>query len=267
MKLSVVIITLNEEDRLEDALISCGEIADEVVVLDSHSIDDTVAIAQQHGAKVFFRKFDDYGAQKNAALDHAQHNWVLNLDADERVSDTLKSEILKLKELNEEDIDAAGFEIKRKTAYLGRWITHSGWYPDRKLRLFRKDKSRWHGRIHEGLKLEGIRKRMAGDILHFTYRDMTDHINRLNRYSHMQAQDIAAKGKKMLYLRTLILPPITFLRFYVWKLGILDGLPGFVIALVSSWGTAMKYLKAIEIKRLRPQSHKDKKAGGPGNPY
>jgi glycosyltransferase involved in cell wall biosynthesis len=249
MKLSVVIITLNEEDRLEDALISCREIADEVVVLDSHSTDNTVKIAEQHGAKVFYRTFDDYGSQKNAALDHASHNWVLNLDADERVSETLKTEILKLKQMDEKDIHAAGFEIKRKTSYLGKWIIHSGWYPDRKLRLFRRDKSRWHGRIHEGLNLEGPRERMDGDILHYTYRDITDHINRLNRYSHMQAQDIAAKKKKLLYLRAIILPPITFLRFYVWKLGILDGLPGFVIALVSSWGTAMKYLKAIEIKR------------------
>ena len=90
---------------------------------------------------------------------------------------------------------------------------------------------------------------MEGDILHYTYRDMTDHINRLNRYSRMQAQDIAAKGKKLLYLRAIILPPITFIRFYLWKMGVLDGFPGFVIALVSSWSTAMKYLKAIEIKR------------------
>ncbi|MCP5046453.1 MAG: glycosyltransferase family 2 protein [bacterium] len=255
MKLSVVIITFNEEDRLEDALKSCRDIADEIVVVDSFSTDKTLEIAAQYNAKIYKHEFSDYGSQKNIAMDKAQFPWILNLDADERVSDTLNEEILKLKPLPDNQIHADGFTINRKTSYLGRWITHSGWYPDRKLRLFKKDKSRWHGRIHEGLKLEGITKRMEGDILHFTYRDITDHINRLNRYSRMQAEDIVNKNKKALYLRTLLLPPVTFIRFYIWKLGILDGLPGFVIALVSSWGTAMKYLKAIEIKRKKKKTN------------
>jgi glycosyltransferase involved in cell wall biosynthesis len=249
MKLSVVIITLNEEDRLEDALKSCREIADEIVVVDSYSTDKTVEIAETYGAKIFKKKFVDYGSQKNFAKDKASYPWVLNLDADERVSDTLEQEILKTKQQNHEEITAAGFLVNRKTSYLGRWIKHSGWYPDRKLRLFRKDKSQWQGRIHEGLSLDGKTAKMAGDILHFTYRDITDHINRLNRYAKMQAEDIAAKKKKLLFLRAILLPPVTFIRFYLWKMGILDGFPGFIIALVSSWATAMKYLKAIEIKR------------------
>ncbi len=256
MRLSVAIITFNEEDRLEDALISCREIADEIVVLDSFSTDKTVEIAKKFNANVFQETFTDYGSQKNSALDKCSHNWVLNLDADERVSDTLKAQIQKLKEKDESDIDSDGFIINRKTSYLGRWITHSGWYPDRKLRLFKKEKSRWHGRIHEGLKLDGKSERMQGDILHYTYRNITDHIKRLNRYSQMQARDIADRGKKFLYLRVIILPPITFIRFYIWKLGILDGLPGFVIALISSWSTAMKYLKAIEIKRKQREENK-----------
>ncbi len=249
MKLSVVIITLNEEDRLEEALTSCRNVADEIVVVDSFSTDNTVPIAEKYGARVFKKKFTDYGSQKNYAMDQASHPWVLNLDADERVSDVLEKEILALKAKEDSRIEADGFLIKRKTAYLGRWITHSGWYPDRKLRLFRKDKSRWYGRIHEGLRLDGTTGKLPGDILHYTYRDITDHIDRLNRYSRMQAEDIVAKKKKLLYLRAIILPPITFFRFYVWKMGLLDGLPGFVIALISSWSTAMKYLKAIELKR------------------
>ena len=249
MKLSVVIITLNEEDRLEDALKSCTGIADEIVVVDSYSTDGTLEIAQKYKAKIYKNKFIDYGSQKNFALDKAENQWVLNLDADERVSETLEKEISQLKQKPDNEIDVDGFLIKRKTFYLGRWVKHSGWYPDRKLRLFRKDKSRWRGRIHEGLILQGKTKKIEGDILHYTYRNITDHINRLNRYSHMQAEDIARKKKKLLYLRVLLLPPITFIRFYLWKLGILDGLPGLVIALVSSWSTAMKYLKAIEIRR------------------
>jgi glycosyltransferase involved in cell wall biosynthesis len=245
-----VIITLNEEDRLEDALKSCTDIADEIVVVDSYSTDKTLEIAEKYGAVIFKNKFVDYGSQKNFAKDKAQFQWVLNLDADERVSDTLKKEILQIKQLRDHEIGADGFLVKRKTSYMGRWITHSGWYPDRKLRLFRKDRSRWAGRIHERLELDGKTRHLEGDILHYTYRDMTDHIDRLNRYSRMQARDIVDKGKKLLYLRALLLPPVTFLRFYLWKLGILDGLPGFVIALVSSWATAMKYLKAIELKRV-----------------
>ena len=246
-KLSVVIITLNEEDRLEDALKSCSGIADEIVVVDSYSTDNTCMVAENYNAVIYKNTFVDYGSQKNFALDKASNEWILNLDADERVSDRLKEEILEFKQ--KEIIRADGFRINRKTFYLDRWIRHSGWYPDRKLRLFKKSKSKWQGRIHEGLLLDGKTEYMPGDILHFTYRDMTDHIDRLNRYSRMQARDIVDKKKKLLYLRAFLLPPVTFIRFYIWKMGVLDGLPGLIIALVSSWGTAMKYLKAIELKR------------------
>ncbi len=247
MKLSVTIITYNEEDRIEDALKSVRDIADEILVVDSYSTDNTTGIAGTYNARILFNHFDNYGSQKNYALINAQYEWVLNLDADERVSPELATSIERLKKSTPEDID--GYLITRKTNYLGRWIMHSGWYPDRKLRLFKKNKSSWSGRIHERLVLNGRLDLLDGEILHYTYRDMNDHIQRLNRYSYMQAQDIVAKNKKSLYLRALILPPITFIRFYFWKLGILDGFPGLVIALVSSWGTAMKYLKAIAIKR------------------
>lgn len=257
-KISVVIITLNEEDRLEETLTSCRNIADEIVVVDSFSTDKTCEIAARYGAVIYKNSFSDYGSQKNFALEKASHEWVLNLDADERVSERLQAEIMAFKRkpgVGAENTAAAGeneadgFRINRKTFYLGRWIKHSGWYPDCKLRLFRKSKSRWRGRIHEALDLEGKTARLPGDILHFTYRDMTDHIRRLNGYSRLQAQDIATKKKKCLYLRSFLLPPVTFIRFYFWKLGILDGFAGLVIALVSSWATAMKYLKAIELKR------------------
>ncbi|MCI0470076.1 MAG: glycosyltransferase family 2 protein [Candidatus Aminicenantes bacterium] len=249
MKISVVIITLNEADRIEEALKSCLEIADEIVVVDSFSHDNTVGIAKKYGAKIYEKDFIDYGSQKNFALQKAENEWVLNLDADERVSPLLKTEILKLKQ--EKIIAVDGFLVKRKTFYLERWIKHSGWYPDRKLRLFKKEKCRWEGRIHERLVLAGETGRLTGDILHFTYRDISDHVTRLNRYSHMQAEDIVKNKKKLLYLHCLLLPPITFLRFYIWKAGFLDGFPGLVIALISSWATALKYIKAIAIKRAK----------------
>jgi len=253
MKISAVIIAFNEEDRLTDALISCQDIADEIIVIDSYSTDKTVEIAKKNGAIIIQNEFKNYGDQKNFAMKQASNNWVLNLDADERISEELKSEILNIKKKDiKDDNDFSAYKIKRKTSYLGRWIKHSGWYPDKKIRLFKKDKSHWEGRIHEGLIVEGsISSELNGDILHYTYRDVTDHIKRLNRYSKMQAEDIVKKGKKLLYLRVIILPPITFVRFYVWKMGVLDGFPGFLIALISSWSTAMKYIKAIELNRKK----------------
>jgi len=250
MKISAVIIAYNEEDRLEDALKSCKNIVEEIIVVDSNSTDKTVEIAKTNGARVIQHTFENYGAQKNFAMQQAANNWILNLDADERISEELAKEILKIKETDNNEFSA--FKIKRKTSYLGKWILHSGWYPDKKIRLFKKDKSHWEGRIHEGLIVKGkVSSKLNGDILHYTYRDITDHIKRLNRYSKMQAIDIVNKKKKFLYLRAIILPPITFIRFYIYKMGILDGFPGFLIALISSWATAMKYLKSIELKKNR----------------
>lgn len=248
MKISAVIITFNEEDRLPDALASLEGVADEIVVVDSYSTDRTLAIARAAQARVWQNRFEDYGRQKNFAMQKAGHEWILNLDADERVSPELKRAILDLKAAAA-PAGTAAFAIKRKTFYLGRWIRHSGWYPDRKIRLFKKNAAAWQGRIHEKLLVDGAVARLGGDILHFTYRDIGDHVGRLNRYAGFQAEEIVRAGMRFLLPRLLILPPVTFLRFYVWKLGLLDGFPGLVIATISSWGTALKYLKAMALKR------------------
>ena len=248
MKISAVIITFNEEDRLPDALASLQGIADEIVVVDSYSTDRTLAIARDGQARVWQNRFEDYGRQKNFAMGKAAHEWILNLDADERVSPELKRAIGELKEKTTPP-GLAAFAIKRKTFYLGRWIRHSGWYPDRKIRLFRKSSATWQGRIHEKLLVTGAVARLGGDILHFTYRDIGDHVRRLDRYANFQAEEIVRRNIKLLPPRLLILPPVTFLRHYIWKLGLLDGFPGLVIAMVSSWGTALKYLKAMAMKR------------------
>jgi glycosyltransferase involved in cell wall biosynthesis len=248
MKISAVIITFNEEDRLPDALVSLKGIADEIVVVDSFSTDRTPEIAKQGKVRFFQNRFEDYGRQKNFAMQKAGYDWILNLDADERVSPELEKAIMELK-LNEPAEEIGAYAIKRKTFYLGRWISHSGWYPDRKVRLFRKSGSVWQGRIHERLLIKGVIAPLPGAILHYTYRDIGDHIQRLNRYSDFQAEEIVAQEKNFLLLRLLLLPSVTFLRHYVWRLGFLDGFAGLVIAMVSSWGTAMKYVKAIAKKR------------------
>lgn len=251
MKISAVIITYNEEDRLGAALESLAGVADEVLVVDSHSLDRTVEIARASGARVELHRFEDYGRQKNFAMGRASHEWVLNLDADERVSPELAAAIASLKEQGVGD-GIAAFVVRRRTFYLGRWIRHSGWYPDRKIRLFRRSGASWQGRVHEGLAVAGRVAPLAGDILHFTYRDIGDHVRRIERYSGYQAEEIVRKKTRLLYLRLLVLPPVTFLRHYVWRLGFLDGFPGLVIALVQSWGTAMKHMKAIALKRRPP---------------
>lgn len=248
MKISAVIITYNEEDRLPDALASLEGVADEIVVVDSYSNDRTVEIARSAPAKVWQNRFEDYGQQKNFAMEKAGCEWILNIDADERVSPELKRAVSELKEKVVPG-NIAAFAIKRKTFYLGRWIRHSGWYPDRKVRLFRKSTATWQGRVHERLTVNGDVANLPGDILHFTYRDIGDHVRRLERYSSFQAEEIVKLGKKCLCLRLFLLPPVTFLRHFLWKLGLLDGFPGLVIATVQSWGTALKYLKAIDLKR------------------
>lgn len=248
MKISAVIITYNEEDRLPAALASLQGVADEVVVVDSYSGDRTLEIARAAGARVEQHRFEDYGQQKNFAMAQAIHEWILNLDADERVSPELKRAIAVLKEKGAA-AGVAGFAIQRRTHYLGRWIRHSGWYPDRKVRLFKKSGASWQGSIHERLNISGATAHLSGAILHFTYRDISDHLRRINRYSSLQATEIAEKGKRFLLCRAFILPISTFARHYILKLGFLDGFPGFVIALFSSWATALKYIKAREMKK------------------
>jgi glycosyltransferase involved in cell wall biosynthesis len=251
MKISAVIITFNEEERLPAALDSLRGVVDEIVVVDSYSTDRTQEIARQAQATVYQNRFEDYGQQKNFALQKAGHDWILNLDADERVSPELQNAIMELKDKKLPE-NLAAFTIKRKTFYLGRWIRHSGWYPDKKVRLFRKSRSAWQGRIHERLQVTGDVAPLPGAILHFTYRDISDHVRRLDRYSTFLAEEIIRQKKKCLVLRLLILPPVTFFRHYVWRLGFLDGFAGLVIATISSWGTAMKYFKASAIKRSPP---------------
>lgn len=252
MKISAVIITFNEEDRLPDALASLNGVADEIVVVDSFSTDRTLQIAGQARATVYQNAFQDFGAQKNFAMGKASHEWVLNLDADERLSPELAAEIKAMK-ANGWPTAPAGFAIKRKTWYLGRWISHSGWYPDKKIRLFKKANASWHGKIHERLLLSGITEQLPGHILHFTYRDIADHIRRINSYSAMSAAEIVRKKTKHLGSRLCILPPVTFFKHFFLKFGFLDGFAGLVIALLSSWATALKYLKALELQKSKTE--------------
>jgi glycosyltransferase involved in cell wall biosynthesis len=227
VKVTAVLITYNEEANIEAALKSLSGIADEIVVVDSFSTDRTVKMARAFTDKVITRKWTNYSDQKNFADGLASHPWILSLDADERISDGLRTEILALRC---EEPSCAGFSMPRLVFYLGRWIRHCGWYPDRKVRLFRKDAARWEGEyVHEKLVISGEIRRFKNPIHHFTYRSIGDHMTRLDKFADLGAQKLYAQGRKCRWYHLLCLPPGRFLKAYILKRGFLDGFAGIVV--------------------------------------
>lgn len=250
---SVCVITFNEEHNLPACLESIQSIADEVIVVDSHSQDRTREIAEDLGAQVVQRDWPGHIDQKNFAIDQARNQWVLCLDADERVSPELKAEI---EECLADDGPAAsgdvvGFSMPRRTFYLGRFIDHAGWYPDRKLRLFRRDSGRWGGvNPHDRVELQGAERALRGDLHHYSYRDIGDHLKTIDFFSSISAREKVARGQGLLHLRMLLSPPLKFLKMYVLKRGFLDGWPGFVVSALGSYYELLKYARAWELQRL-----------------
>jgi glycosyltransferase involved in cell wall biosynthesis len=239
--ISAVIITYNEEERLDDALRSLKGLVREVVVVDGRSQDGTVKVAKKHGARVFERDWTNYSDQKNFGNQKATGPWILSLDSDERVSPDLRAEI---KTLLPSEPGCDGFSIPRVVHYLGRWIRHSGWYPDRRIRLFRKDKAHWEGSyVHEKLVFEGRMQRLRGPIHHFTYRSIAEHVTRLNTFSDLGAKKLYAAGKKCRWYHLLFLPGARFFRSYLLKRGFLDGFAGLVIAALNGYAIFLRYAK------------------------
>jgi len=254
VQISAVLITFNEEKKLEPALKSVQGLVSEIIVVDSHSTDDTVRIAGRYTEHVYERKWTNFANQKNFANSKASHPWVLSLDADERVSPELRSEILSLAD---EEPDCAGFSIPRQVHYLGRWIRHSDWYPDRKVRLFRKDRARWEGDyVHEDLVFDGRIEKLKGAIHHFTYDSIAEHVARINKFSDLGAQKLYAGKKRCRLIHLLGWPAGRFLKSYVLKLGFLDGFPGLVISVLNGYSIFIRYAKLREIwkkgERIEP---------------
>jgi len=245
MDISAVIITLNEEHRLEPALRSLKGLVKEAVVVDARSTDATVKIAKRYGCRVIVRDWTNYADQKNFANSQARSPWILSLDADERISPDLRLELLAL---GRTEPDCAGFSIPRRVYYLGRWIRHSGWYPDRRVRLFRREAARWEGEyVHENLVVEGPILRLKGDIDHFTYRNISDHVARINRFSELGAQKLYARRKKSRWYHLVFLPPARFFKSCFLKAGLLDGFPGLVISTLNGYAVFIRYAKLREI--------------------
>lgn len=253
MKITATVITLNEEHNIAAALESLAW-ADEIVVVDSRSGDRTVEIARTFTDRVYARPWPGYSAQKNFAAEQASYEWIFSLDADERVSEELADEIRQLKLSGEPQ--AAAYRMPRLTFYLRRWIKHSGWRPDTKLRLYHRKRARWRGDyVHETLETDGMVERLKGDILHYTVRDASEHHLRMDRYTTLAAQQSYSQGKRASLGSLIGSPVIVFLRSYIFKLGFLDGIPGLAIARFAAHYEFLKNLKLWEMRNDEDKSH------------
>lgn len=250
--ISACVICLNEEDNIFKCLKSLW-FAEEIILLDSGSADRTIPIAQSFSnVKVFHREFDNYINQKNHAISLASNSTVLVLDADERISESLSEEILSCWPLSGE---ISGMYIPRLTFYLGKWIRHGGWYPNHQLRMFKKEKGKFSGIIlHEKVDLEGKTHFFKNPILHYSYKDITDHLNFINRYSSLGAEEKFQKGKKSGVFQAVYRAFYKFLHMYFGKLGILDGRPGFIIAVLGAYYNFLKYIKLYELWNIRDEN-------------
>lgn len=244
--ISVAIITFNEERNVEACIRSCEEIADEIVVLDSFSTDRTEEIVRRFPNVRFLQHaFDGHVAQKNRAIALCRNEWVLSLDADERLSDELREEIRAL-----EPGDRDGFRLPRLTYAMGKAIRHSGWHPQRKPRLFKRARARSVGDDpHDYFAVDGKRGDLRGNILHHSFIDLAHQANSHNVFSSIQAFNYAHRGRRFSAGAVVFRPVIKFVEVYVWKRGFLDGIHGFVIAVNSAYATFLKFAKLYELEK------------------
>lgn len=246
-KISAAIITFNEERDIERCLNSLIQVVDEIVVVDSYSTDNTEEICKKYNVRFMKKEFSGYGKQKRFAVEQCKYDYVLSLDADEALSDELKTEILKLKE----NFDADGYIINRLNYYCGKWLKHV-FYPDRKLRLWNKKKGNWNLKdLHEEVELEenAVIKSLKGNILHFTYYNLSEQINQINKFSSISAKIKFERGKKIPLALTLFRVFFTFIKFYFFKRGFLDGYYGFVASCMRAFETFLKDIKLQEYYR------------------
>ena len=243
MKLTVTVITRNEAAHIAAALRSVSW-ADEIIVIDSHSTDDTVEIARRHATRVDVRAWPGYSAQKNYAAEIAANDWILSLDADERVSPELAGEIA---ELMRRGPDAPGYRVPRVTWYLGRWIRSTDWYPDFQLRLYDRRAGRFNSRpVHESIELTGQPGVLRHDLQHYAYRDVSHHLETIDRYTTLAAEQWSAAGRRTSVLQAAVHPPLAFLRNYALRGGFRDGAAGFLISALNSYYVFLKHVKLWE---------------------
>lgn len=245
--LSVVIITLNEQKNIERALKSV-QWADEVIIYDSGSTDQTIPIATALGAKVTSGPWLGFGPTKRKAAELAKNDWVLSIDADEEVSPELAMEIQSgLAQFK----PATAYRMPRLSYFLGRWIRHGGWYPDYQIRLFNRKTASWsQSSVHEKIKAENY-ETLSNNLNHYVFKDIAHQIQTNNKYSTLLAETLLEKGRSFSWFHLMTKPAVKFLECYIWKLGFLDGWPGYVIARNASHSVFMKWSKLKELEMLK----------------
>jgi glycosyltransferase involved in cell wall biosynthesis len=243
MRITATIVTLNEERNIARAIESL-RCADEVVVVDSGSTDRTREMAAQLGARVIEEPWRGYARQKNFAAGVAENEWILSIDADESITKELEAEILILKKAGAR---FDGYSFPRFAQYLGRWIRHSGWYPDRKVRLYDRRKAEWVGEfVHESVRVNGTVGELHGNLLHYTCASLSEHLRTLDRYTSLAARELEVQGKVVTVRHLTVDPAWTFFRTCVLQRGFLDGRQGLAIAWMAALYTFLKYAKACE---------------------
>lgn len=253
MKISASIIVRNEEENVA-ALCETLDWADEIVIVDSDSTDRTVEIARRYTDKVFNRPFQGYKDKHEFADAQTTGDWIFWIDADERVTPELREAIEALRRRDPASLPD-GFRIARRTHYQGRWILHSGWYPDYQMRLYRKSASYWDGVApHETARVQGSIETLPGEFLHYTKRDLSEHHRVLDSYTSLAADYLFRQGKKARGVDLFVLPIAAFLRTYFFKHGFRDGLPGLIIAMFTAYSVFLKYAKLWEHHRLRREA-------------
>lgn len=247
LSISLVVVTLNEEDNIERCLKSVP-FADDIVVVDSFSHDRTVEIASSCGARVIQEKWRGFGPQKAFAVSLAKNDWILSLDADEALSDELQAEIIsKISTLRED----TAYEIPRRSFHLGRWINHGAWYPDYQLRLFNRKTAQWpDATIHERVQAPREGK-LSSPILHWVFDDLADQVQTNNKYSTLQAIELDKKSRKFSLFKLIVKPISKFIELYLYKGGFLDGMPGFIIAVGASYSVFLKFAKLWELQKIK----------------
>jgi (heptosyl)LPS beta-1,4-glucosyltransferase len=247
---SIVIITFNEAANIA-AVLESVRWAAEIIVVDAESTDQTVAIAQGYGARVIVRPWPGYAAQKEFASQQAQYDWVLSIDADERVTEHLANEIQQIVEADYQgERDHQGYYISRQNYYLGQPIYYSGWAPDYQLRFYRRGVGHWHGAyVHESLKVAGTVGYLTGKLAHYTITSLTEHHQRLDRYTNLAAAELIARHCRVGYADLVLRPIVAFGRSYFWRWGWRDGCWGLLIAYFAGYYVFLKYAKAWEKRR------------------
>ncbi len=248
-KISAVIITKNEEQNIRRCLESVTQVTDKIIVVDSHSTDNTVSICREYQVEVFQLEWKGYAHAKNFGIGKTNNDYILSIDADEVLSEPLIHSIQRVKEQM-----TGAFSFNRLSNYCGQWIHHCGWYPDRKLRIFPKNKAQWSGDfVHEKLQFNEPLEvaNLRGDLLHYSFRSLSDHIQRVDRYSRLAAEELVQKNEDLLYLKLIVLPVFKFIKSYLLQGGFIDGFLGFCICSISGFDVFLRYAKAIHLKRMR----------------